>query len=140
MGMASTAGAATGALIVIGLAAGTALGWSNGFLITRFALPSIAVTIGTLSLYGGIASVILGDQAYTNYPAPFAFYRQGYLRASHVPFELVLFVALAAVWPCTASCCTGRPTGDESTPSATISRPLAFRAWGSTESVLSVSR
>jgi len=97
MGMAATAGAPTPVLVVIGLAAGSILGWFNGFLITRFAIPSIAVTIGTLSLYRGIASVILGDHAYTGYPKPFAFFGQGYIPATHIPFELVLFAALAAV-------------------------------------------
>ena len=32
------------------------------------ALPSIVVTIGTLSLYRGLAQVVLGDQAITGYP------------------------------------------------------------------------
>ncbi len=96
MGMAATAGAPTPVLVLIGLAAGSVLGWFNGFLITRFAIPSIAVTIGTLSLYRGIASVILGDHAYTNYPTAFAYFGQGYIPGTHVPFELVLFALLAA--------------------------------------------
>ena len=45
-----------------------------------FGLPSIVVTIGTMSLFRGIAYVVLGDQAYRNYPPGFAFFGQGYLR------------------------------------------------------------
>ncbi|MDA8426529.1 MAG: ABC transporter permease [Treponema sp.] len=96
MGMASAAGAHTPVLILVGLVVGSALGWFNGMLITRFAIPSIAVTIGTLSLYRGIASVILGDGAYTVYPRSFAYFGQGYIPGTHVPFELVLFAVLAA--------------------------------------------
>jgi rhamnose transport system permease protein len=36
--------------------------------VTRWQLPSIVVTIGTLSLYRGLAQVVLGDQAITGYP------------------------------------------------------------------------
>lgn len=98
MGMASAAGAGTVPIILIGLVSGALLGWFNGLLITRFAIPSIAVTIGTLSLYRGIASVILGDNAYTKYPQAFAYFGQGYIPATHIPFEVVLFALLAVVF------------------------------------------
>src|SRR6478736_4562540 len=38
---------------------GAFLGAFNGFLVTRLGLPSLAVTIGTLTLYRGIAQGIL---------------------------------------------------------------------------------
>ena len=60
MGLAKNAGAGVGVIILVGLASGALCGALNGFLITRFALPSIVVTIGTLSLYRGMALVILG--------------------------------------------------------------------------------
>jgi rhamnose transport system permease protein len=96
MGMVSTAGGSVSAIILTGLAVGSAAGYLNGILITRFDIPSIAVTIGSFSLFRGIAYVILGDQAYTKYPTDFAFFGQGYIGGSPVPFELVLFVLLAA--------------------------------------------
>ena len=40
----------------------------NGFLVTRVGLPSLAVTIGTLTLYRGIAVVILGPNTISNVP------------------------------------------------------------------------
>lgn len=67
MGLAKNAGAGVGVIILVGLASGALCGALNGFLITRFALPSIVVTIGTLSLYRGLALVILGDGAITGY-------------------------------------------------------------------------
>lgn len=98
MGMASAAGAATGTLVLVGLGTGLAAGFLNGFLITRFGIPAIAVTIGSMSLFRGIAYAVLGDQAYTKYPQSFAFFGQGYLGNTIIPFELVLFIVLAGVF------------------------------------------
>lgn len=97
MGMAAEAGAGTPALVAIGLATGLACGAVNGTLVTRLGLPSIVVTIGTMSLFRGIAYIVLGDQAYTSYPAGFAFFGQGYV-VWVISFELVLFALLALVF------------------------------------------
>src|SRR5690606_25121393 len=40
---------------------GAVCGLVNGLLVTRLGLPSLAVTIGTLALYRGLAYVVLGD-------------------------------------------------------------------------------
>ncbi len=98
MGMAAASGAGTGALVAIGLGTGLAAGAMNGFLIARFGVPAIAVTIGSMSLFRGIAYAVLGDQAYTEYPQSFAFPGQGYVGNTIVPFQLVLFLVLAAVF------------------------------------------
>ena len=44
------------------------LGAVNGFLVTGLGLPSLAVTIGTLALYRGLAFVVLGDGAVADFP------------------------------------------------------------------------
>jgi rhamnose transport system permease protein len=98
MGMASAAGAATGTLVLVGLGTGLAAGFLNGLLITGFGIPAIAVTIGSMSLFRGISYAVLGDQAYTKYPESFAFFGQGYIGNTTIPFELVLFIALAVVF------------------------------------------
>jgi rhamnose transport system permease protein len=67
----------------------------NGALVTRLKLPAIVVTIGTVSLFRGIASIVLGDGAYTEFPEDFAELGQGYL-AGVVPYEFLVLVALAA--------------------------------------------
>ena len=59
MGAAATAGAGTPVLVVIGLAVGLIAGAFNGFIVTRFQIPSIVVTIGTMSLFRGIAAILL---------------------------------------------------------------------------------
>ncbi|HOK00027.1 MAG TPA: ABC transporter permease [Termitinemataceae bacterium] len=95
MGAAAQAQMPTPVLVVVGLMVGLAAGMLNGFLITRFGIPAIAVTIGTQSLFRGISQAVLGDQAYTQYPADFAYLGQGYFPGTHVPFQLVLFLVLA---------------------------------------------
>jgi rhamnose transport system permease protein len=98
MGMAAQIGVGTPGLVAIGIAVGLACGAFNGLLVTRLGLPSIVVTIGTMTLYRGIAFIILGDQAYKGYPPSFAFFGQGYVWWV-VSFEFLLFViAAVAYW------------------------------------------
>lgn len=97
MGNASAAGAQTGTIIFIGLAVGAAAGAFNGFFVTRFGMPAIAVTLATQSLFRGISQAVLEDQAYTEYPERFAYFGQGYIGQTLIPFELILFLVLAAI-------------------------------------------
>jgi rhamnose transport system permease protein len=97
MGMAVQVGVGTPGLVATGIAAGLACGAFNGALVTGLGLPSIVVTIGTMSLFRGISYIILGDQAYKGYPADFAFFGQGYVWWV-VSFELVLFLIAALVY------------------------------------------
>ena len=55
-------------LIAVAVVLGGLLGAVNGLFVTGFGLPSLAVTIGTLALYRGVAHVILGDRAISGYP------------------------------------------------------------------------
>jgi rhamnose transport system permease protein len=95
IGLAHQAGAGTPLLVLTGIVAGLLCGAFNGTLVTRFGLPSIVVTIGTMSLFRGISFIVLGDQAFTGYPKSLAFFGQGYVWWV-ISFELALF-ALAAV-------------------------------------------
>lgn len=79
MGFAMKAGAGTATMVLAALATGAACGALNGWLVTRWKLPSIVVTIGTLSLYRGLAQVVLGDQALTGYPEALVTWGNGYL-------------------------------------------------------------
>ena len=97
MGAAAQVGIGTEGLIVVGLIAGLLCGATNGVLVTRFGLPSIVVTIGTMSLFRGISFIILGDQAYRGYPQDFAYFGQGYFWWV-ISFEFVLFSILAVVY------------------------------------------
>lgn len=97
MGFMMQAGFGTTELVLTGMAVGLLCGAFNGVLVTRFGLPSIVVTIGTMSLFRGISYIILGDQAYTGYPPEFAFFGQGYVWWV-ISFELVLFAVLAVIY------------------------------------------
>ncbi len=54
--------------IIIAMAVGTACGFINGFLVTKLGLGSLAVTIGALALYRGIANGILGTNTINEFP------------------------------------------------------------------------
>jgi rhamnose transport system permease protein len=99
MGEAAQAGAGTSLLVLIGLATGALCGAVNGALVTGIGLPSIVVTIGSMSLFRGIAQVVLGDGAITKYPASFQTLGQGYVADGvPMPISFALFLALALVF------------------------------------------
>ena len=54
--------------ILLAVIAGAICGAFNGFLVSYVGLPSLAVTIGTLALYRGLAVGILGTKAITDFP------------------------------------------------------------------------
>ncbi|MBY5828185.1 ABC transporter permease [Rhizobium ruizarguesonis] len=97
MGAAAQVGIGTPGLVVIGIGTGLACGIFNGVLVSVLKLPSIVVTIGTMSLFRGISYIVLGDQAYGKYPADFAYFGQGYV-AWVFSFEFVLFIVLAILF------------------------------------------
>ena len=97
MGAAVQAGAGTPVLIIVGISTGLICGAFNGVLVTRWGLPSIVVTIGTMSLFRGISYIVLGDQAYRGYPSEFSFFGQGYVWWV-ISFEFVLFAIIAFVY------------------------------------------
>jgi rhamnose transport system permease protein len=53
---------------LLAIAIGAVAGAFNGFLVGYVGLPSLAVTIGTLALYRGIAVGLLGTKAVTDFP------------------------------------------------------------------------
>ncbi len=97
MGLASSHGVGTPGLILIGLVVGLIAGIFNGLLVTGLKIPAIAVTLGSLSLFRGISQAFLEDQAFTHYPESFGYFGQGYVGDTIIPFELVLFLILAAI-------------------------------------------
>jgi rhamnose transport system permease protein len=97
MGAAAAAGGDAWTLVVVGIAVGLAAGAFNGFIVTRFQVHSIVVTIGTMSLFRGIAYVVLGDQVYREYPAGFEYFGQGYVWWVF-SFEFVLFLILTVIF------------------------------------------
>jgi rhamnose transport system permease protein len=80
-------------VIVIGALAGA----FNGFLVTRLGLPSLAVTIGTLALYRGLAYVLLGTKGVTGFPASYTGWIVKTVPGTPVPYPVVLALVLAVI-------------------------------------------
>jgi rhamnose transport system permease protein len=85
-------------IIPICLVAGALCGAFNGVLVTRFGLPSLAVTIGTLALFRGLAFVIIGDDSVTDFPAAWTDRAFGNFAGTFVPNTIALFALLAAAF------------------------------------------
>jgi len=81
------------ALGAIGL--GGIAGCLNGGLITKLRIPPLIATLGTYSLFRGLAEGITrGVENYTDFPSGFLFLGQGYLFGV-VPAQLPIFVVVA---------------------------------------------
>lgn len=90
------------------LVAGALAGGVNAGLITRLKLPPLIVTLGTYSLFRGLAEAITqGSVTYTNFPASFLFIGQE--RWLGLPAQAWLFLPIAVgVWLLVHRTTTGR--------------------------------
>jgi rhamnose transport system permease protein len=80
--------------IVAALIIGTLCGGINGFLMIKFKeLPAMIVTLSTMTIYRGVAYVILEDRASGGFPSWFSFFAWGYV--GPFPFILIVFVIAA---------------------------------------------
>ena len=84
--------------IATALVVGALCGLLNGLLVTRVGLPSLVVTLGTLALYRGLAYVVLGDQAISNYPRAFARFGFNTIPGTHLPWTVLVFLPLLAIF------------------------------------------
>ncbi|HEX6356234.1 ABC transporter permease [Actinophytocola sp.] len=84
-------------IIPLVLLAGVALGSVNAVLIVRFGLPSLAVTIGTLGLYRGLAYVLLGDRAVTGFPENYRPFATDSIGGTFLPYATLLVLVVGAL-------------------------------------------
>ena len=80
------------------VALGAVLGAFNGFLVTRVGLPSLAVTIGTLTLYRGIAQGILPTDTIGGFPTYLTNIGVVPIPGTHIPYSIAFFAILALVF------------------------------------------
>jgi rhamnose transport system permease protein len=80
------------------VALGVVLGAFNGFLVTRIGLPSLAVTIGTLTLYRGIAQGILPTDTIGGFPTYLTNIGVVPIPGTHIPYSIAFFAVLAIVF------------------------------------------
>ena len=84
--------------LALALLQGSILGMINGLIVTRFKLPSMIVTVGTLALYRGLGQILLGDHAVTGFSESFYGLDMRYVGNSPVPLPLVVFLVLAVIF------------------------------------------
>ncbi|HEU4423783.1 MAG TPA: ABC transporter permease [Pilimelia sp.] len=85
-------------LVAASLLLGALLGAVNGLFVTVFGLPSLAVTIGTLALYRGLAYVVLGDRAVADYPVEWTRQAISPIPGTTIPWFIVVLAGLALVF------------------------------------------
>ena len=92
----------------------------NGFLVTRLGLPSLAVTIGTLTLYRGIAQGILPTDTIGGFPTGLANIGVVPIPGTQIPYSIA--VLRASSRSSSASSSTRRRSGARSSRSAPARR------------------
>jgi rhamnose transport system permease protein len=91
------AGMSFESIFPIVLVAGIVLGAVNATLVVRFGLPSLAVTIGTLGLYRGLAYVLLGDGAVTGFPENYRPFATDSIGGSFLPYATLLVLVVGVL-------------------------------------------
>lgn len=85
-------------IIPLCIVVGAVLGAINGVFVTVLKLPSLAVTIGTLALYRGLAFVVLGDSAVADFPPQYTSLATGTIGGGPIPNVLIPLLLLALVF------------------------------------------
>ncbi len=94
VGLCAQAGLPIPVAIVAALAVGALGGIFNGLLVTRVGLPALAVTIGTLALYRGVAVGLLGTTAVTQFDKWWTALVKARIGTTGIPVVMILFVVL----------------------------------------------
>lgn len=94
LGVLTQAGVPIVLAMLVCLVVGVIAGAVNGFLVTVAGLPSLAVTIGTLALFRGIAVGLLGTTAITDFPLFWQNLVQQRFGTTGVPMIMILVVIL----------------------------------------------
>jgi len=94
LGTLHQAGLPIPAAALVAIVVGAVAGAFNGFLITVVGLPSLAVTIGTLALYRGLAVGLLGTTAVTDFTEFWTDLAKSKVGGTGVPTVMILFVVL----------------------------------------------
>jgi rhamnose transport system permease protein len=79
-----------------GLAVSVALGLVNGFLVGVLNLPSLAITLGTLAAYSGLAFVIFSGEEAASFPGSYTKLGGGYI-SNELPNALFVLFGSALV-------------------------------------------
>lgn len=91
------------AAFAVALLVGAVGGALNGVLVARFGLPSIAVTIGTLTLFRGLAEVLLGSMTVPapgdrQFPSSLTNIGANSIPGTQLSWSMLFFIVLAVVF------------------------------------------
>jgi rhamnose transport system permease protein len=78
--------------VVAALATGTFCGWLNGVIVVKAQIPSIIVTLATMSLYRGFAYILLQDQGVYGFPNSVLYVGNGNVPGTVIPIEIPIFL------------------------------------------------
>ena len=85
--------------LILTLLVSALCGAVNGFLIARLRVSALIVTLGTYSLYRGLAEAITtGARNYSGFPSKFLFFGQGYFGGFLPAQTIVLVLAALFFW------------------------------------------
>lgn len=96
VGFSYKAGCPFGASLLLGLAVGFLGGLFNGVMIVYGKLHAFVVTLGTYSLYRGMAYGLTNAEAVSEFPGYFAVFGNSYI-GGVIPVQIVIYLALAVV-------------------------------------------
>jgi rhamnose transport system permease protein len=86
------------AAAVVALVVGMLAGALNGFLVAYVGLPSLAVTIGTLALYRGVAVGLIGTKAVSGLPQSWRDLANHHIGTTSYPLIVIPIVVLAILF------------------------------------------
>jgi rhamnose transport system permease protein len=98
LGVLHEGGMSIPAAALLALLAGLACGALNGFLVAYVGLPSLAVTIGTLALFRGIAVGLLGTKAITDFTERWTDLATDTIGETRIPLVMIPFAVLAVAF------------------------------------------
>jgi rhamnose transport system permease protein len=85
-------------VMLLVLLAGALAGLLNGLIVVKLELPSLAVTIGTLALFRGVAYVLLGDQAVADFPPGYTLFGMNTVGSTFIPLPFTIVVVAAVAF------------------------------------------
>lgn len=84
--------------ILVGLGIGVLCGMFNGFWITVLKIPAIIVTLGTWTMFRGLAYVYLGGTIHYNFPESFLWFARGRILGLPAPVWIAAVVFAAGYY------------------------------------------
>lgn len=96
-GLAIESGFGLAGAFVIAMAVGGVAGFINALFSVWIGLPSLIVTVGTLSVYRGLSFVLMESRSISDFPAEFTEFTQGNLPGTTIPYTFLVFLLAAVV-------------------------------------------